>query len=165
MQGDVLLGRWSKAKGTRLGRLLFSRAIGMAVPYSGTIRPELLELEPGRSAVAMADRRRVRNHLRSIHAIAMVNLGELSSGLALLAGLPMTMRGIVKGLEIDYLKKARGRLVARCTADIPETGKSQEVTVTAHIMDPAGDEVATVRVHWLVGPTKEAQGSPTGETP
>lgn len=159
-----MLGRWDKAKGTRLGRLLFSRALGVAVPYSGTIRPEVLELEAGRAAVAMADRRRVRNHLRSIHAIAMVNLGEVSSGLALLAGLPTTMRGIVRGLEIDYLKKARGRLVAHCTAEIPKTTESQEVTVTAHIVDPAGDEVATVRVHWLVGPTKGAPSQPKGGT-
>ncbi len=163
MQGDVLLGRWNKAKGSKLGRFLFSRALGLAVPYSGSIRPQVLELEAGRAAVAMADRRRVRNHLRSIHAIALVNLGEVSSGLALLAGLPSTMRGIVKGLEIDYLKKARGRLVAHCSADIPETAVSQQVTVTAHIMDPQGDEVATVRVHWLVGPTKEAQATSKGD--
>lgn len=154
MQGEFLLARWRKASGSRIKRRLFSRALGAAVPYSGTIRGEVLELEPGRAAIAMRDRRRVRNHLRSVHAIALVNLGELTSGLALLAGLPSDMRGIVRGISVDYLKKARGTLVGRCTAEIPGNKESQDVTVQAHVVDEEGDDVAIVRVHWRIGPTK-----------
>lgn len=152
MQGADILARWKRAKGSALKRALFSKALGLAVPYSGTIRPQILELEAGRCKVAMRDRRRVRNHLRSIHAIALVNLGEISSGLALLTGLPPDARGIVKGLSIEYLKKARGTLVAHCEADIPPDNAERDVTVTAHIMDADGDEVATVHVNWRVGP-------------
>ncbi|MFT5731356.1 MAG: acyl-coenzyme A thioesterase PaaI-like protein [Planctomycetota bacterium] len=152
MQGADILARWERAKGSTLKRALFSKALGLAVPYSGTIRPQILELEAGRCKVAMRDRRRVRNHLRSIHAIALVNLGEISSGLALLTGLPPDARGIVKGLSIEYLKKARGTLIAHCEADIPPDNAERDVTVTAHIMDAGGDEVATVQVNWRVGP-------------
>lgn len=155
MQGDELLARWRKASGSRLGRMAFSRALGMAVPYTGTIRPEVLSLEAGRAEVGMNDRRRVRNHLKSVHAIALVNLGEVASGLALLAGLPPTMRGIVKGLSIEYHKKARGRLVASCIADLPKDGTEQDVTVVARIRDAIGDIVATVEVQWRIGPVPE----------
>lgn len=157
MQGEQLLGRWRKARGSRLGRLAFSRALGMAVPYTGTIRPEVLALEPGRAEVGMSDRRRVRNHLRSVHAIALVNLGEVASGLALLAGLPPTMRGIVKGLSIEYHKKARGRLVASCIAELPDEDREQDVTVVARIRDHIGDIVATVEVRWRIGPVPRAE--------
>lgn len=122
------------------------------VPYSGTIRPEVLSLEPGQAEVALSDRRAVRNHLGSIHAIALVNLGELASGLALSTGLPAEARAIVTHLEIEYLKKARGRLVARCRTTIPEWRTPCEHVVEATITDPAGDAVARVRVRWKIGP-------------
>lgn len=152
MDGAQILARWRRAEHSSFGRAMFSRALGLAVPYTGSIRPEILELEPGRARVAMKDRRRVRNHLRSIHAIALVNLGEVASGLALLTGLPPTARGIVKGLSIEYLKKARGRLVAACDCEPPADDAERDFEVVARIADEAGDEVAVVRVQWRIGP-------------
>ena len=139
---------------------MFSRALGLAVPYSGTIRPMVRELEPGRAVVAIKDRRRVRNHLGSVHAIALVNLGELTSGLALLTGLPKGMRGIVRGLSVEYVKKARGLLVARCEASPPATSEDQDTQVEAFIDDGEGDTVAIVRVDWRVGPVKNSAKKP-----
>jgi len=152
MVGAELLSRWRRAEGSGLGRALFSRALGFAVPYSGSIRPEVLEMRPGHARIAMKDRRRVRNHLRSIHAIALVNLGELTSGLALLTGLRSDTRGIVKGLSIEYLKKARGRLVAECDCDPPLDNTECDFPVEARIRDAEGDDVAIVRVDWRLGP-------------
>lgn len=152
MVGEELLSRWRRAEGSGLGRALFNRALGFAVPYSGSIRPEVLEMRPGHARIAMKDRRRVRNHLRSIHAIALVNLGELTSGLALLTGLRSDTRGIVKGLSIEYMKKARGRLVAECDCDPPPDNTECDFPVEAWIRDAEGDDVAIVRVDWRLGP-------------
>jgi len=102
----------------------------------------------------MRDRRAVRNHLRSIHAIALVNLGEVTSGLALLAGLPDDNRGIVKGLSVEYRKKARGTLTAACHCTPPATGVTQDLTVEAEIRDAEDAIVAVVRVEWRVGPVE-----------
>ena len=84
--------------------------------------------------------------------MALVNLGELTSGLAMLTGLPPSTRGIVTGLAVEYHKKARGRLVAECRCVPPPARDVAEYTVTAQIRDMDGDAVAEVSVVWLLGP-------------
>ena len=151
--GPRLLALWRRLSPLPGGRWLFSRIVGRQVPYSGSIRALVTRLEPGHARLELADRRAVRNHLHSIHAIALANLGEFASGLAMLVGLPATVRGIVTGLEIDYLKKARGRLVAECRTAIPASvAERTPFTVEAEIRDPDGDVVARARVNWLLGP-------------
>ena len=122
------------------------------IPYSGTIAPRVIELRPGYAKVQMRDRRAVRNHLHSVHAIALMNLGELTTGLAISLAMPDGARGIVTGLSMEYLKKARGLLTAECTAPAFDATVSMQHDFRANIVDEKGDVVARATAHWLVGP-------------
>jgi len=141
------------------GTRLFSWAIGRMAPYTGTIRPYVVELRAGYARVEMADRRRVRNHLQSIHAIALANLAEVASGLAMLYALPDDARGIIVGLSLEYLKKARGRLTAECACEVPDTRERRELEIEVTVRDASGDVVVRARPRWMIGPAGSASGS------
>jgi acyl-coenzyme A thioesterase PaaI-like protein len=143
--------KWKRARGSRLGRWLFSRAVGRFAPYTGTIGARIEKLEPGRSLVTMRDRHAVRNHLDSIHAVALANVTELTGSLAIIASMRPNTRMIPVKLETEYLKKARGTLTAEGSCEIPEPGFEGEFQGNVIIRDGGGDEVARGRVTVVIG--------------
>lgn len=149
-----ILGRWQRLVRRPGGRWLFSRLIGWMAPYTATIRPRVAELRPGYARVELTERRRLRQHLGSVHAAALFNLGELATGLAVLSHLPPEARGIPTRLEIDYLKKARGRITAEAEAPPVTTTEERSYEVRGTLRDAAGDEVARLVAHWRVGPRR-----------
>lgn len=150
--GPGLRQNWRRCASLPGGKWLFSRLVGLRAPYSGTLGAQVEELKPGQCVVVLRKRRRVRNHLDSVHAMALANLGELATGLALMNSLPDQARGILTGFSIDYLKKARGRLTAECRCEIPSSNLEHEYLLTGEILNENGDVVAIARARWQVGP-------------
>lgn len=151
--GRALLAYWQRLAPLPFGKRLFSWAVGRTAPYTGTVGGVYTDVRPGYARVLLRDRRAVRNHLASVHAVALVNLAEMTSGVALLTALPPGVRGIVTGLSIDYRKKARGRLVCETHADAPAAvTESLTHDVHATITDAEGDVVAVCTAHWRLSP-------------
>jgi len=149
---NFLIKWWDILQSFPAGDRLFSFVLGRVAPYSGSISARVETLSPGHAKVSMKDRRKVRNHLKSIHAIALINLGEIATGLAVLSTIPDSMRGIVLGLEAEYVKKARGKLTAIANFKLAdEVDENTPVKVTAELVDQAGDVVTRVHAKWLLG--------------
>ncbi len=146
---------WDRLSPLPGGRWLFSRIVGWTAPYTGTIGARVQELRHGYARLTLADRRRVRNHLRSVHAVAQLNLAEETSGLAVVYSMPGHLRGIPVHLEIDYLKKARGTITATCelAGPVPEPPAGERVSFEAPVTltDRQGDVVARALARWVIG--------------
>lgn len=152
--GNPIREAWNRLHALPGGAQMFSRLVGMLAPYTGSIGAQVVELEAGRSRVILRDRRGVRNHLRSIHAVALANLAELTGNIVVAYSLPDDARFIVTGMSITYHKKARGTLTGTCEIDVPRSSERVEIQVPVTISDEAGDVVARATLHTLVGPKK-----------
>jgi len=137
-----------------MGRWLFSRLICLRAPYFASISPLFRDLRPGRAEVSMRKRRRVQNHIGTVHALAMGNLCEIAAGLVMEATLPGNMRWIPRGMNIEYMHKAETDLVA--TALLPERGwgKAEDVPVEVTVRDTEDQAVVRAVISIYVSPAR-----------
>lgn len=152
--GNPVRSLWDLLKRAPGGRRLFSTLLGQAAPYTGSIGARIEELGAGFARVTLRDRRRVRNHLGCIHAVALVNLAEVTGNAAMAYSLPDDARFIVAGLSIEYVKKARGRITGECRCPVPSSNAEQTYDVPVMLRDARGEVVATATLKTLVGPKK-----------
>ena len=150
--GNLIRTWWDRLGSTKPGRQIFSRAVGMAAPYTGSIGANVEELRTGYARVTLRDRPKVRNHLDCLHAVALVNLAELTGNIAVAYSMPPDARFIVAGISIDYIKKARGLITGECTSPVPETSERREYPVCVTMRDEGGELVAEVTMRTLIGP-------------
>jgi len=146
-----VLALWNTFSSYPFGKWLFSFLIRFVNPYTGRLGAQIDHFEKGHVEVLLKDKKKNRNHLNSVHAVALTNLGEFTSGIAVLGSLPSNVRGIVTHISIDFIKKARGTLRAVCRCEPPEVNEDTEFIVQADIFDSANDLVSKVNVTWKLG--------------
>jgi acyl-coenzyme A thioesterase PaaI-like protein len=138
----MILKWWNRLSKLPLGRYFFSWAFWAAIPYSGSVRPEIVELERGSAKVRMRDRRFHRNHLKSLHAIAIANLAECASGLSLVPGLPEDAKG-------------RGLLEANSHCSPPANSTQTDLVVESIVTNRKQEIVAKAKATWRIGAKKK----------
>jgi len=146
----MFLEKWKQYSKLPGGKWLFSRMVGVYAPYSGSIGALVQELSPGYAILTLKERRKVRNHLQCIHAVALMNLAEMASGLAMMVGLDSSIRGIVTGFNVEYLRKARGVVTARGWCEIPSVQGKTVAQSQVEIMNASGELVARAKATWLL---------------
>ena len=146
---------WSKLGRSAAGRMLFSRIVAFRAPYFASISPRIDELEVGRCVARIPHRRRVQNHIGTVHAIALCNLAELVGGVGTDASMPASVRWIPKGMRVSYLAKAAGTM--RAVATIPPidpAAGARDLDVKVSIEDPNGTRVFEATITMWISPRK-----------
>jgi acyl-coenzyme A thioesterase PaaI-like protein len=147
------LAMFQRLGGTATGRWLFSRLVCRQAPYFATIAPLIEELAPGRCVVRIRDRRRVHNHIGTVHAIALCNAAELAGGLATDAAIAAKQRWIPKGMSVRYLRKATGTLTACASITVPHAdAPAQEAHALVEVRDASDATVFDADITMWVSP-------------
>jgi acyl-coenzyme A thioesterase PaaI-like protein len=114
-----------------------------AVPFTGTAGLNFIEMTPDRVEVAIANERRVQNHLQGVHASAMNLLAETATGMVVGMNVRDDCVPLAKELKMAFRKRATGSLRAVATltdgqrAAIRASDKG-EVRVAVVVTDEAG---------------------------
>lgn len=104
---------WNKLNNTTLGRWLFAKIICFKAPYFGSISPRISVLQPNLCEGYFNHKRKVQNHIGTVHAIALCNMAELCAGLMVDVSVPADMRWIPQSMTVNYLQKAKGKMHAK----------------------------------------------------
>lgn len=126
---NYLLGLYQRFERMPFGQALFSRIFARKAPYFATIGPRVVELRPNFCEVRFHKRRRVENHIGTVHVIAICNGMEMAMGALAEATVPAHLRWIPRGMQVDYTAKADSDI--RITAETdPEAWRPGDLPVS-----------------------------------
>jgi len=133
MSDNYLMKLYKRMKILPMGDRLFSIVACRKAPYFSTIKPLITRLVPGECECFIKKRRKVENHIKTVHVIAICNGLEMAMGFMAEASIPKHLRWIPKGMTVDYTAKANSDI--RCVAVLPNnewTEGDLPVEVTAY---------------------------------
>ena len=133
------------------GKKLFSKAVARMAPYFTTINPHIEELRHNYILVSMKKKRKVHNHLKTVHAIAMCNLCEFAAGICMESSIPKHRRWIPAEMKVAYLKKAKTDLRASCDLSFVDWENCDHVICPVKVLDKDGVVVMTADINMKVG--------------
>ncbi len=138
-----VLTLWKKTSALPQGSRIFSVLFAQKAPYFATIRPRFTEIRPNRAELVIPKRRRVHNHLGTVHAIALCNGLEAAMGALAEATIPADKRWIPKGMEVSYTAKATSDITCIAETD-PEQWTSDDPDLPVRVRGVREDGTVVV---------------------
>lgn len=144
---------------TALRRRALSLVVGRIVPYVGTSGLRIEEMTEDRVVVSIKNVRRVQNHIKGVHASAMVLIAETASGMLTGMNVPDDKLPLMKSLSAAFTKRSRGAMRAEATLTPGQrtrivTEERGEVNVATRVTDETGGEPVRCEMIWAWVPKK-----------
>lgn len=89
---------------------VFNMLIGRVVPFVGTAGLKITKATSNEWIASLDNRRKVGNHLKQIHACAMILIGETIGVMIMAMNLPGDRIPLVKNIEAGFVKRSTGKL-------------------------------------------------------
>jgi len=132
---------------------LLSALFGRTIKFAGTAAVQVEQLDFQKARLKLANRRKVQNHIGSVHAAATALLGESASGFLLGMHVPDDKIPLLKSMQIQYLKRSTGALTAQAQLNDEQishiaTADKGEVVIRVLIKDQLGVEPVEALYTW-----------------
>lgn len=120
------------------GERLFSLAYRYKAPYFDSVKLSVEAMEAHHARVRVPKRRKVLNHIGTVHAIAACNGLEAAMGLLAEATCPDGYRWLPKGMRVEYIAKSDGPLTCTASSSQGDWDSAPDVPVTVRAELPDG---------------------------
>jgi acyl-coenzyme A thioesterase PaaI-like protein len=143
-----------------LRRFLITWAFGGTVHFVRTTGVKFQELTEERAVLILANRRRVQNHIGTVHAAAVALIGETATGAVFGMSVPDERIPLLKSMRINYTRRSQGAMRAEATLTpamrerfwVEEKG---EIAVPVRITDETGEPTVEAEYVWAWRPKKK----------
>lgn len=137
----------------------FSLVFGRVVKYFRTSHAEFKWIEKNHAIVEIKNKKPVQNHIGSLHAVAMMMLAESATGAIVGLNVPANAIPVIKRMEVDYKKRAKGTMRAEAMLtqeqiEMIQTEEKGEVDVAVTVTDEENKEPIFVRAIWAWTPKR-----------
>ena len=110
-------------------------------------------LTTDKCVVTVRYRRKVGNHIGTLHAAAMALAAESATGFVAAMNIPDSKVLVIKTMELNYLKRTKGTLTATATLSEAERQRmidepKGDVLVPCTLADETGTETVTANMTW-----------------
>ena len=148
-----------------LNNITFTRLFGSVVKFAGHSDVEFLDVSPKRVKLRMKNKRKVQNHIGSVHAVAMSLLAESASGSIVALNLDASKLPLCKAMYVDFTRRtAKGEIFAEASLsdeqiELIKTTDKGETEVTTVVTDCKGQNPVEVKMVWAWVPAKRSKAS------
>ncbi len=137
-----------------------SKAMGRVIKYAGTSGLRFEKLTPNECIIVIPNRKKVQNHIGSVHAAAMGLLAETATGFMTGLSVPDNRIIVIKSMNLEYLKQATGDMKAVATfsdeqVDYIKQNEKGDINVPVVITDEKGIETVKATMVWAWAPKRK----------
>ena len=137
---------------------------GRTVRFAGTSSVRVEKLTDYEAVLTLKNRKKVQNHIGSIHAAAMALLGGSATGFLVGMSVPDSRIPVIKSMNIDYVKRCTGDLRAEAKLTLDQVQRilneeKGEVVVPVVITDEKGVEPIKCEYIWAWTPKVRNQAA------
>jgi len=136
-----------------------STFFGKMVKYTGTTGSIVEELTENRAVITLKNKKRVQNHIGSVHAVASILIAESVTGYLIGMNVPDSSVPVIKTIKADYVKRAKGDMKAVATLTDEQvqqirTQEKGETVVKVTVTDGEDKEPVLMEMIWAWTPKR-----------
>lgn len=132
---------------------LLTKLFCSQVKYAATSNIKLLSVTNTQAELKIENRKKVRNHIGGVHAVAAALLAESATGIVFGVNVPESSIPLLKSMKIEYKRRMEGSLSAKAIltsvdCEMIANQEKGEIMVPVEITDESGLPPIICSMEW-----------------